>query len=221
MKRTVDRSKNLPAFQLDLPGLRLLIEELLSVVGAGRPRLKIELSLKGEELKFSSIEELESYAPKLPAQILGFDVSCWDFEQDRHCSLRSGLFTGSTVHARAPDEAWCAGAIAIVEKHAFTNRQWYRFFRRWHFWLVAVVLGILPGLGLVFHRNIINDKASIVTLTVIVVLSWVLYFSFNRLFPAKKLIVRLHENWFRQYATELTLALALVSLVVSLLAVFK
>jgi hypothetical protein len=221
MKRSIDRSKRLPAFQVDLPALKLFAGDVARVFAGTKPSMRICLSLRGEKLEFVDIEELELHGPELPGRVSGFEMSWLDYGNDRNCRLGSSIGGSGMVYASAPDEAWCAGVIAVVEKHARANRKWWAFLRSWHVWLCTMVLAVLPSLAKwIFHRTSPITEAFFVAWFVLLVLSWVLWFRFERLFPPRTLLIRAHEKWFRRHETELTLALALVSLVVSLVALF-
>ena len=202
MKRSVDKSKKLPAFALDLPALRLLIADLTEVFSGGTPNLTLRISLKGEELKFEGLDELEDYAAKLPSTLRSLTWLMLDYESGRVCRLRGGgrwFLEPVEVVTSASNEAWCAGAIAIVEAHARRNKRWYFFLKGWTLWLLAFTLGLVPMLGGLLHLNILRNAITDVSWFALSILLWIMYFTYGSLFPQHVIMVRTEETWLRRY----------------------
>jgi hypothetical protein len=67
------------------------------------------------------------------------------------------------IYISVPNEVWCAGGIAVLEKHISRNARWYRFLRQWHFWLITFVVSSAPIIAdKVFHRETLNDTVPLV-----------------------------------------------------------
>ena len=216
MKRTVSRSKSLPAYALDIPNLCLLMDDLFKLA-AGEPNLTIEIQRKGEALKFKSVGDLEAYSSNLPARITNMTWRFYDFP-DRSCYLKSTFLVGSGVTASAESEAWCAGAIAVVETHARRNKLWYSFIHRWTVWLLPSIILFLPLSLTTFHRPM--SYVGLASVIALAVLFWIIFYSYERLLPRHVLVIRREENWLKRYSTELTIGLAILSFIISLIALF-
>ena len=124
--------------------------------------------------------------------------------------------------ADSSDVAWCAGALAVCQRHAVDGRVWYRFIRPWYFWAAVVLIGFLPTIvRYASGRPIPSTAFGAISLVAVTVLLWTLYFLFERLFPSVVLVLRRDENWVRRNATELTVALAMLGVLVSLIGLFR
>ena len=188
MRRRIDRSKKLPAFALDLPALRLLIAELTEVFSDCVPTLFIEISLKGEELEFRGLDELEAYAARLPSTVTSLSWRMSDYDSGRMCRLRR-RDASIEVGTSASGEAWCAGAIALVETHATRNKLWYSFLTRWVVWLCPIILAFAPLLSYFLLHRVMSIRANI-QLFVLQLLLWTIYLSYNRLLPRHVLVMK-------------------------------
>jgi len=187
----------------------------LSQLTEDKLNLTIEIERRGEDLEFNSIDELETYAPNLPARVNTMKWRVYDFP--RSCRLQPTFFVGLGVVASAPTEAWCAGAIAVVETHAKRNRLWYSWIQPWIVWLVALILGFVPLLSDRLLNRPMSTPAG-AALIALQTLFWTIYFSYGRLLPRHVLVLRIEESWLRRYATELTVLLAVLSFIISVIA---
>lgn len=226
MRREVSRTRRLPAFRLDLQELGLLWSRCIALfdpdLGA---RSFLSVELPGERLIFNSFDELAS-CQDLPRQFTTFTLRIHG--DDEYVALAaSRLASGRPeVTASGGSEAWCAGAIETVASFVKGHRAWYG-------WLVVAPLGLLSFLAVfVFPiaAALYKDytKASPVDvplaawfgwacLAIATVLVWV---SRGRFFPSAAVIVREPAGYLRRYVGELSLLVAVISAVLSVVGWF-
>jgi hypothetical protein len=219
MKREVSRARKIPAFKMALADLGALLVRLTPLFDGGKFSPTITISLKNEELRFESFEELSAFTG-LPTQITSFRV--WINAGDKTLSLySSGFMSGASVSASADNEAWCAGAVEVVWQFLQPYRLWYGWFRGWplnitalispNFPLILYILGVIP----VTQSPLFWGA----WLTACVVLG-ALYLWKNRLLPPAVLQVSTEESSLRRHLPELTLLVAIVSLVFTIVGWF-
>ena len=221
MKREVSRDRNIPAFRIALADLGVLLERLAPLFSGGKFSPTITVSLKNEELKFDSINEITAFKG-LPAQITSFKL--WIFSGgDKSLSLRSGSFFGSTaiVSASADNEAWCAGAVEVVWQFLQPYRVWYGPLRGWPLNAMALVGVNFPTILSVFGVKSVTQSPLFLGAWAIASLALgVLFIGKNRLLPSAVLQIANEENTLRRYMPELTLLVAVLSLALSVVGWF-
>lgn len=221
VKREVSRDRRIPAFRIALADLGVLFERLEPLFSGGEFSPTITVSLKNEELKFESIDELSTFKG-LPVQITSFKI--WIYGgKGNSLSLKCGGFLGSpaSVSAFADNEAWCAGAIEVVWQFFQTYRVWYGPFRGWplnvttlvsfNFPLILSAVGVRQG----SQVPLFLSAWAVASLTL-----GVLYIGKNRLLPSAVLQIAHEENILRRYMPELTLLVAVISLILSIAGLF-
>lgn len=214
MKKTVSRSKRLNAFQFDIGALERLVSEMAEVFPNASGRLEISIDQEGAEFNFSSLQELREHEGEISAAVVPLKVSWFSRDSDRYCLL-SDVFGRAAVTAVSSSDAWCASALAVVEKHTRNNRQWYFWLRAWHVWGLAALL--VPAPFVVEH---IKGRTISWTSTALLQVAWlllmVLFYFFERLFPTHTLRFKLHENWLRRWAPELTVVLTAIGVIIGI-----
>lgn len=220
MKREVSRDRNLPAFKMALTDLGVLLVRLAPLFDGGKFSPTITISLKNEELKFESFEELSAFTG-LPSYITSFRV--WIYGGDKTLSLRSSgiLGSGASVSASADNEAWCAGAVEVVWQFLQPYRLWYGWFRGWPLNITALI-----GVNFPTILNLSGVKSVTQSplfwgawLTASVVLA-ALFLGKTRLLPSAVLQVSPEESSLRKHLPELTLLVAILSLVLTIVGWF-
>jgi len=225
MKREVNRRRVLPAFQLDIQDLGLLWSRCIALFDAPEEvHASLTVELETETLKFSTFHELEEFSG-LPDRVT--KLSLWLSRGDRHISIRSPSLIGTLceVHAGGESEAWCAGAVETVFAFISNHRASYGWFVTaplgWI--LVALVYG-LPFVLFLAQKfvtaNLQISQASAYAWSALVASITLLYLSRNRLFPLTVLEVRESRGFVRRNVAELGLAVAVVSLVLTVIGWF-
>jgi hypothetical protein len=171
-------------------------------------------------LEFRTPDELRTY-PELKGRVTKFS---FHFHQDRRILT---VFPGSFfnplpyVYAQGETEAWSAGAVEVVYSFLSSHRLWYHWFvslaMGWLFivlTLVSVVAWVLSLKSPAFPRGIVLAWFS--TLTV---------FSFLHsgraiLLPSSILRITNEEGFLRRHVAELSLILALLSAVLTVVGWF-
>ena len=225
MKREVKRQRVLPAFKVDIADLGLLWQRCVALFTEGnRLHSTLTLELPGETLKFSSMEELAA-ADGLPAKVLKF--SLWMSEGDRHVSLRSSslLWSRPEVSASGETEAWCAGAVETVYAFLANHKATYSWFIAAPLGWMLVLFAYVTPLGLALASKYVQPELRIPLAAaygwgaLIVVLS-LLFFARARLFPMTVLTLREEQGFLRRHVAELSLFVAVVSAVLSIIGWF-
>lgn len=222
MKREVTRERKLPSYQITVGELEVLIKRIEGLFNGDKPYCSITLELKGERLVFESIEELKQKVEELPSRITS--LSIYVSKKDRSLWIFPGGMLGSppSVHAKADQESWCAGAIDVVYQFIQSHRRWYYWFRGWPIGALLLLAmnanGIMYLLQFLFGFKPIPGTAQFpVSWIVTLVVFGLLYFIRGRLFPANVLQIHLKESIIKQHASELTLLVAIISLILTIL----
>jgi hypothetical protein len=222
LKREVSRSTKLPAFQLDLGALEVLCERIQALFDASKVYTKIEIPLKGETLKFDTVEEIRQYKD-LRGTARNF--SLWFSEGDRSVRIScSGIFrSDASVSASGATEAWCAGAIETVNSFLRYHKVWYHWFRTLPFgWFLFGALN-LPNIfiwGRIAKLNLAVTTMSLYGWVSAILVLALLYFGRDRLLPPVGVIITEEENIWRRRTPELSLLLALAAVVLTVIGWF-
>ena len=221
MKREVSREKALPAFALEIGDLELLSGRLLALFDKPDDVYgSIDITLPSESLEFKNINELKEYSA-LRGRITKFD---FQLSQDgRRVSVRSSSFLGSRpeVRASADSEAWCAGAIETVYSFMQANKLWYSWFVSapigWMF-LVFANIPIIASLFLPKGQSL--DKPVFAAWLSITITLGILYLVRSKLLPSSILVVSREEGFIRQHVGELSLLVAIISVILTVVGWF-
>lgn len=226
MKREIKREKVLPSFEIDLGQLGALWERCIALAGEekGLYYSNVRLELKNETLKFEKFEELKSYEG-LPDRITKF--SLWIRNGDRHISLSSStiFWTRPEIRAEGESEAWCAGAVESVHSFLSGYKTWYNTLVVAPLgWFLAGLLCAVPAALAIVQKLWVPEYQ----LPRVVVTGWVgsivalalLYVSRASLFPLAVLKVRETRGFIRRNVAELSLFVALLSALISIVGWF-
>lgn len=221
MNRHVERRRNLPAFSIGLGELEVLWNRMIAVFGPGEPDgAQIKISLPSEALEFRTPDELRNYA-ELKGRVTKFSLH---FYQGRRIL---NVFPGSLVNpvpsvfAQGETEAWPAGAVEVVYSFLRSHRLWYH-------WFVSS-LTIVP----IFVLTLASSAALVLLpksppFPLWIVLAWfltltalnLLHLARAILLPSSVLRITNEESFVRRHIAELSLALALLSAVLTLVGWF-
>ena len=211
MQRQVERERVLPAFSLGLGDFEVLIKRLLALFDAEDVYVSINITLKGEELTFKSVEEIKEYAA-LKGTVGTFSI--WISAGNKRISLRSRLLFGQmpTISAVADSEAWCAGATETAYSFLVAYRRWYSWFIAAPIGWLLLILGNTPIVAiLVLPKGTPVPKPILIAWLAAVLVLIVLFISRSTLLPAATLRITEEDSFVNKHAAELSLVIALVS----------
>jgi hypothetical protein len=221
MKREVNRKKALPAFTTGIGELELLWGRLLALFETPEDVYgSIDLELPSEHLEFKSIDELKNYS-KIRGRVTSFTI--WLSQGGRRVSIRSSSFLGSQpeVSATADTEAWCAGAIETVYSFAQANRLWYSWFVSAPIgWMCFYFANIPTVASLFLPKGQSLDKYVIVAWLSITIALIIVYWARSKLLPSSILVVTREEGFIRRHIGELSLVVAIISAVLTVIGWF-
>lgn len=225
MKREVVRHRKIPAFSISIGELEALWNRLTPLFEDPDIRSSIEITLKGETLKFSDIKELKEYSD-LKGKIKEFSIYLSTrtlSEADRRIAIRAYniLDPHAEITASAETEAWCAGAIETTYSFLQSYKVWYHWFVAAPIgWILFAILN-LPMISLLFvSKDFKFDKnLSVAWLFTIATLA-ILYGFRRRIFPASVIRVTEDEGFIRKHSAELGLLIAIFSAFIALFSLF-
>lgn len=222
MKRELNREKNLPSFSLSVGDLELLWNRVSDLFGDGELYRTITVELSSERLEFDDIEELKD-CTYLPDKITDFSLSFSLLRGGKRVTVspRRGLSNLSYVAAHADNEAWCAGAIETVYSLVSSNREWYSWFNSAPIGYILWFLILMPSIFTILLPDD-HQYNSIVWLGWLVTLCTIgfLYMFKSKLLPAAVLTIRERDSFIRRYASELSLILGLISVLITSLGLY-
>ena len=219
MKREYERERNLPSFQLALVDLERLLAHMDQVIGGQGVDHRIDVRLPGKNFSFESVAEARE-SRELPARLKLFYVRA--YREDRHIRLRRGLFSDPVeVSVTGESEAWCAGAVEVVYQFIKAHRVWYSWFRDWVLGAIVLLLTYVPLFFLTPLNNTFKEQPWFFGAWIVALLVFaVLYFGRAILLPAGVLVISARESVVRRYMPELTLIMAALALVLTIIGWF-
>jgi len=220
MEREVEREKKLPAFSIRLGELEALWQRLLSLYdNAENVYGSIDITLSAEKLEFDNIEELKQY-PGLKGKITNFSLRV--SKGGRRVYLRSGSFLNSEciVSAAAETEAWCAGAIETVFSFLRSYKVWYSWLASAPLGWVLLIFANIPSIAFwTLPKGSIGMLSITGWLSTLIALVFIYFFRW-RLFPVAAIRITEEESYIRRYSSELSLIIALLSVILTLVSLF-
>lgn len=216
MKREVRREKKLPAFSLGIGELEAIWGRLAALFE--KPEdvyAKLEIMLPAETLEFESIEELREYA-SLQGSVTKF--SLWLSQGGWHIFIKSSSLFASRpeVSASGETEAWCAGAIETTYSFLLSNKLWYSWFVTAPLdWVLLLCVNAPTVSLLLLPKEQSLGRPAFAALLGITLTLAVLFFFKGKLLPSSVLIITQKESFVRRHAAELSLVVAIVSLVLT------
>lgn len=219
MRREVERTKKMPSFSITVGELEELWNRLTSLWESDLTYCSLDIELASEWLEFSSISELRDYA-NMPDRITKFSMS---FSGDgNRISMRSGVLndTNIIVRATSDSEAWCAGAIETIYSYLNTYKKWYSWFNVAPIGWFLFFFGNIPNIAwVILPKDALSTTAIVAWLAALITIG-ILYVFRGKLFPGSILQVRESEGFIRKNSAELSLAIALLSLIATILGWF-
>lgn len=185
-----------------------------------------DIYLPSEILKFNSFVELKN-CPDVPARISRFSLyfSKWDHRISDRNSIRissgeSPLQNRPEVRATGATEAWCAGAVETVSAFVRSRKLWYSWFRSAPFvWSIAISSVFYFGFMFLAIRSHLFDMQSYLSnpAPISTLIFLLLYYMKDHVLPSAMIHTADCEGFFKRYSTELTIAISVVSLVVTVI----
>lgn len=241
MKRKVERKKKLPSFAITIEELENLWEKLHSLFDSNNTEklyTSIDIKLPSESLSFDSVNELKEYK-KLPDEIKNFSLCLW--KNGKRISINSYGFSLSpteyNIYTSAEDEAWCAGAIETAYSFLSSHKRWYNWLNSAPIGCILYILTAIAVLPTFYNPSVLPITLSkqIVSVTENVLLMktiascWLISFIFiaclylfkSKLFPVGVLQIKNDENVLHKYFTEITIGIAVLTLVVTVIGIVK
>jgi hypothetical protein len=222
VKREVSRERKLPAFRIDVGQLEVLCERLAALFTDTRLHQSVRITFGKEEFDFDTPDEIRKCAD-LPSRVTSFRLSLFEVGLKRRVSLQqTGLVLSSaSVSAVGETESWCAGAVETVYTFLNANRQWYWWVRGWPIGALALLSFNLDTVSRLLGVKPLMSSPLLTGawLTTSLVFA-ALWFLRDRIFPAAVLEVRPRESTLRRYMPELTLFVAVLSLVLTIIGWF-
>ena len=221
MKRVITRERRLPAFSLGIGELETLWARLVALFeDPERVYISFEITLSSEKFEFKSLDELKQYSG-LQGSVTNF--SLWFGQADRHISLRSSRIFSSRpqVSATGETEAWCAGAVETAYSFLLANKLWYSWFVTAPLGWVVLLCACAPAVSSFLFPKVKSPSVPtfLAWLGITATLA-ILYISKDRLLPASVLVITQKDGFLRRHAAELSLIVAIASLVLTVIGWF-
>jgi hypothetical protein len=221
MKREISRKKTLPAFRIDMAELGLLWERLVALFNdPSRVHGSLTLELPTETLKFANFGELKNH-DKLPPTANKFSLLL--MEGERHIFIgTSGIVSSKPeVSVGGESEAWCAGAVETAFVFFVQHKASYNWFIAAPIGWLLVLLTYGAGLASSFlAKDVKVPLPAFVGWLSLVVTFTLLYALRAKLFPMTVLSIRNTDGFFRRHVAELTLLVAVVSALLTVIGWF-
>lgn len=221
VRREVSRRRVLPTFQIDVAELQLLWDRLLDLFAErDKVHASITVELGNEKFDFDHPADMLECSD-LPPTVRNFSFHL--SHAGRRVTIGASSFVAARPEVRATGdtEAWCAGAVETASSFLDRHRVWY------HWFLVAPVGWLLllctygVMLGTVLVPKDLKLPTSIfvgwITLTLVLL---VLFFSRAKLLPVCSLKIHHEDGFLRRYTSELTLIVAIISAVATVVGIF-
>jgi len=229
MKTEIDRERRLPGFSIGVGELEVLWNRMLALFDNEEKIFQsLKIELPSRTLGFSSVEELKQYE-ELKGKVSSFSI--WLSGKNTRVSIHTaryrpgvgGLFyKKATVNATSNSDAWVAGALDTVYSFLASHKVWYRWVVAAPLgWILIILLNIpaameLSGWGAFGFRS----GAFIVGwFSTLIALGFLFVFR-AKLFPAATLRITEEEGFIWRHIPELSLIIALLSAVLTVLGLF-
>lgn len=216
MKREVERERKIPAFSIGIGELEVLWGRLTALFeNHEKIYSSIDIQLPSETLEFSNIEELKQYS-NLKGEIRKFSLTL--SRSGRRISIRSSGFfePQAVVRTTAETEAWCAGAIETAYSFLQSHKVWYHWFVSAPIgWILIFLANIPTAAVLLLPKGSTIDKIAYIAWLATLIALGILYVFRGKLFPAAVLRITDEESFIRRHSAELSLVIALLSAVLT------
>lgn len=222
MQKEIMRKRKLPAFKTDLGGLEYLLDKLASLFPDAKCSSSITITLKNQDIQFESVDEIRQ-TRELPDRVTSFHV--WVSHGKQRVSFHPGPggFAGPAafIIAEGDNEAWCAGAIETASQYFQQNRAWYSWFRGWPLGVLGLLVAYaLPFLMVIGGLSLVLTPKIVISWLVALLVLGALYFGRGFLLPSAMLEIRLTESMIERHASELTLLISVLALLLTIIGWF-
>jgi hypothetical protein len=222
MKREITREGRLPAFAWEIADLDLLWSKLNELFDKdAATHSSVVFRLPNEKLSFESMEELREAT--LNSNIKRFSISFFQSDRSVYISAGSMLNYFASVSATSSSEAWCAGAVETVTSAAKANKRWYHWLMSLPLGLILLVISNLPTLLIAIRGNdtaLTSSPLRLVAWYVAIAALLAIWFFRPVLLPASTIITANSESFIKKHAGELSLFVAVISAVLTLIGLF-
>jgi hypothetical protein len=219
MKRSVRRVVDLPPFSIGLPELCLIWTRLERLFDGDKDKsFYVDVEFDDETFTLESIEELTS-TPYPRSKTSSFTLHCHGTERGIHIYTPPHSGRQPKLIVTSESEVWVAGAREVVLNIIDQNRSWHHWLRPRALESALLALLLVAAVALAFSIGASRSPQVTAPRTFglagsALVLAWLLL-GRRRLLPAATLRLKDAERFWRRYSVELTLALALVSVIVA------
>jgi len=220
VKREIERRRKLPSFQLTLDDLELLVKEMSRLIGAEDVRRTIRVRLPNEDIRFDSVLEMR-LERTLPATIRAFSVLVSKGDE-RAILIGRGTVDPAELSVYGDNLEWVAGTSEAIYQAINSHRVWYSAFRGGPLLLallVALTIAFLPRLFFTESPAASDPWFRWGSGALVVVFS-LLIGTRTRLLPPATLVTRAEDSMIRRYIPEITLAVAIFALMLTIIGWF-
>jgi hypothetical protein len=222
IRRTIDRNERLPDFRCDIAQLQSLFNRIIEHFGeTAELSMSISVPLKTEKLDFDNFDEMKLY-DGLPPKITKYSISLRERNGNKSCSLRTGLLIEKVqINVSADNEAWCAGITELCRDFAQRHRMWYAFIKRSYLFILFFIMSVIPAISKYLFRDDIlfsTFYSGLRWFFVWISIGMLAYFD-DSIFPASIVIIRKERSLWREYVPELSLIVAILALVITIVGV--
>lgn len=225
MKREVSLSKQLPSFKCDLAALGSFVSKTTALF-KDEASVSIVVNLRKQKLTFSSVEELKNYVD-LPERLTNFELWFRGKSPGPTIWIQSSglLFYRPEAHVSSNDEVWCVGAMDVIAQSLAAQKTWYSWFAGWVLTISALAapffFGLIGGLVKFATGNpLLATPLIAVSWTALYAVLLVLFLFRSLLLPSAVLEIRTTENLVHRYAPELTVLLAVITVLLTIIGWF-
>jgi hypothetical protein len=221
MRREVQREAKLPAFSITVGDLELLWQRLVGLFDSPDGiYVTIGINLPSEQLEFRSVEEMKAYSA-LRGSLTRFSIRL--AKGERRVAIRAGgiLMSRAEATATAESEVWCAGALECVTTFARAHTVWYNWFLAAPIgWILVVVANAPMIASLLLPKAAQMERPLAYAWFGITATLAFLYIAKGWLLPAAVIRVSEAESLLRRRAPELSLLIALISAILTVVGWF-
>lgn len=222
MKREITREKRLPAFLINIDELEILWERLYKLFDNSETiYTSIDITLPSETLEFKNVEELKEYS-EIKGRITKFSFYMSQLDGRRIRVGSNGIFdTLAKVSTNAETEAWCAGAIETVYAFIKSHQLWYNWFLAAPIGWILFIFANIPSIAMIIMpKDTSIDKSIYIAWVTIILVLAILYFLKGKLLPSTVLIITEEEGFIKKNAAELSLSIAILSVILTIVGWF-
>lgn len=208
----------LQSFVLDLNELRGLVETMAAQFGDEPTSVDISVEQPTKHLRFSTVDELEAYK-RLPARVRKVEVvvhGAGPHTRSLHVSFGGALFSAS-VRASGGADTWCRAATDGAKLFLDDHRAWHWWISRSRLWSLLLWATALSPISWVllghFPQTARLQMPAGILLGLFILLLLVSIAVAGEYLPPGTLEIAPDRVWYRRYAVELGLLIAVLALI--------